>query len=208
MRLHNFSMKSFSLSNTLGLQKIPNDASKKKLGVTLPDKYQEQQVAMRLYDRISFFMEDNSEVGTLLNGSGIRKLRGIKLLELLPVIFTLLFGRVNFFTVVVVVRGNYNSGKRLKGFGFVFQRRVRSIKIQASNLSLHTFLGFFRCRFHDKPLNGLERGQSTGRMKKRLLRPVLPGGYTLNFFTSVSSCTARSAKPWALNCTWPLFSPT
>ena len=104
MRVHNFSMKSFSLSNTLGLQKIPDDASKKKLGVTLPDKYQEQQVAMRLYDRISFFMED-SEVGTLLNGSGIRKLRGIKLLELLPVIFTLLFGRVNFFTVAVVVRG-------------------------------------------------------------------------------------------------------
>ena len=105
MRLHNFSMKSFSLSTTLGLQKIPDDASKKKLGVTLPDKYQEQQVAMRLYDRISFFMEDYSEVGTFLNGGGIRKLRGIKLLELLPVIFTLLFGRVNFFTVVVVVRG-------------------------------------------------------------------------------------------------------
>jgi hypothetical protein len=58
-------------------------------------QYQEQQEAKRLHDRISSFMED-FKVGTLLNGSGIRKLRGVKPLALFTVIFTLPFGGANF----------------------------------------------------------------------------------------------------------------
>ena len=47
--------------------------------------YQEQQEAKRLHDRISSFMED-FKVGTLLGGSGIRKLRGAKPLALFTAI--------------------------------------------------------------------------------------------------------------------------
>ncbi|MDD2467499.1 MAG: transposase [Desulfobulbus sp.] len=57
--------------------------------------YQEQQEAKRLHDRISSFMED-FKVGTLLGGSGIRKLRGAKPLAVFTAIFTLPFGGVNF----------------------------------------------------------------------------------------------------------------
>ncbi len=58
-------------------------------------QYQEQQEAKRLHDRISSFME-NFKVGTLLNSSGIRKLRGVKPLALFTVIFTLPFGGPTF----------------------------------------------------------------------------------------------------------------
>ena len=57
--------------------------------------YQEQQEAKRLHDRISSFMED-FKVGTLLGGSGIRKLRGAKPLAVFTAIFTLAFGGFNF----------------------------------------------------------------------------------------------------------------
>ena len=57
--------------------------------------HQEQQEAKRLHDRISSFMED-FKVGTLLGGSGIRKLRGAKPLAVFTAIFTLPFGGVNF----------------------------------------------------------------------------------------------------------------
>ena len=57
--------------------------------------YQEHQEAKRLRDRISSFMED-FKVGTLLGGSGIRKLRGAKPLAVFTAIFTLPFGGVNF----------------------------------------------------------------------------------------------------------------
>jgi hypothetical protein len=62
--------------------------------------YQEQQEAKRLHDRISSFMED-FKVGTLLGGSGIRKLRGAKPLAVFTAIFTLPFGGVNFFRGIV-----------------------------------------------------------------------------------------------------------
>ena len=57
--------------------------------------YQEQQEAKRLRDRISSFMED-FKVGTLLGGSGIRKLRGAKPLAVFTAIFTLPFCGINF----------------------------------------------------------------------------------------------------------------
>jgi len=58
-------------------------------------KYQEQQEAKRLQNRISSFMED-FKVGTLLAGSGIRKLRGAKPLAVFTTIFSLPFCGVNF----------------------------------------------------------------------------------------------------------------
>lgn len=57
--------------------------------------YQQQQEAKRLHDRISSFLED-FRVGTLLSGSGIRKLRGAKPLAVFTAIFALPFGGVNF----------------------------------------------------------------------------------------------------------------
>lgn len=57
--------------------------------------YQEQQEAKRLQNRISSFLED-FKVGTLLNGSGIRKLRGAKPLAVFATIFSLPFCGVNF----------------------------------------------------------------------------------------------------------------
>ena len=57
--------------------------------------YQEQQEAKQLHDRISSFLED-FKVGTLLGGSGIRKLRGAKPLAVFATIFSLPFSGVNF----------------------------------------------------------------------------------------------------------------
>jgi len=57
--------------------------------------YQEQQEAKRLHDRISSFLDD-FKVGTLLGGSGIRKLRGAKPLAVFAAIFSLPFSGVNF----------------------------------------------------------------------------------------------------------------
>lgn len=57
--------------------------------------YQEQQEAKRLHDRITSFLDD-FKVGTLLAGSGIRKLRGAKPLAVFTAIFALPFGGVNF----------------------------------------------------------------------------------------------------------------
>jgi hypothetical protein len=57
--------------------------------------YQEQQEAKRLHDRISSFLVD-FKVGTLLGGSGIRKLRGAKPLAVFTAIFSLPFSGVNF----------------------------------------------------------------------------------------------------------------
>ena len=57
--------------------------------------YQEQQEAKRLQNRISSFLED-FKFGTLLSGSGIRKLRGAKPLAVFTTIFSLPFCGVNF----------------------------------------------------------------------------------------------------------------
>ena len=58
-------------------------------------QYQEQQEAKRLQSRISSFIGD-FKVGTLLNNSGIRKLRGVSPLTLFAVIFMLPFEGVSF----------------------------------------------------------------------------------------------------------------
>ena len=57
--------------------------------------YQGQQEAKRLHDRISSFLKE-FKVGTLLGGSGIRKLRGAKPLAVFATIFSLPFSGVNF----------------------------------------------------------------------------------------------------------------
>ena len=49
-------------------------------------QYQEQQEAKRLQNRISSFLED-FKFGTMLSGSGIRKLRGAKPLAVFTTIF-------------------------------------------------------------------------------------------------------------------------
>ncbi len=56
---------------------------------------QEQQEAKRLHSRISSLLED-CKVGTLLGGSGIRKLRGVTQLAVFTSIFALPFGAINF----------------------------------------------------------------------------------------------------------------
>lgn len=63
--------------------------------MNLTKQYQEQQEAKRLQNRISSFM-GSFKIGTLLNNSGIRKLRGVPPLTLFTVIFMLPFEGVNF----------------------------------------------------------------------------------------------------------------
>ncbi|MEW6587152.1 MAG: transposase [Nitrospirota bacterium] len=63
--------------------------------MNITKQYQEQQEAKRLHDRISAFMAD-LKVGTLLQKSGIRKLRGASPLTLFTTIFKLPFDGVNF----------------------------------------------------------------------------------------------------------------
>ena len=58
-------------------------------------QYREQQEAKQLDNRISSFISDFS-IGTLLNKSGIRKLRGARPVELFTAIFLLPFQGVNF----------------------------------------------------------------------------------------------------------------
>jgi|GEM_PF-4253314 len=67
-------------------------------------QHQEQQEAKRLQSRISSFMGD-FQLGTLLNKSGIRKLRGVSPLALFMTIFTLPFGGDNFYRGIVTNTG-------------------------------------------------------------------------------------------------------
>ncbi|MCI5224762.1 MAG: IS4 family transposase, partial [Candidatus Electrothrix sp. AR4] len=66
----------------------------------ITEKHQAQQEAKRLENRISSFKE-NFKVGTLLNNSGIRKLRGVSPLTLFTVIFMLPFEGVDFYRGIV-----------------------------------------------------------------------------------------------------------
>ena len=63
-------------------------------------QHQEQQEAKQLQSRISSFIGD-FQVGTLLNKSGIRKLRGVSPLTLFTAIFMLPFEGNNFFRGIV-----------------------------------------------------------------------------------------------------------
>lgn len=67
-------------------------------------QHQEQQETKRLQSRISSFIGD-FQVGTLLNKSGIRKLRGVSPLAVFSVIFTLPFGGNNFYRGVITNAG-------------------------------------------------------------------------------------------------------
>ncbi len=63
-------------------------------------QHQERQEAKRLQGRISSFFGD-FQIGTLLNKSGIRKLRGVSPLALFSVIFMLPFEGNNFYRGIV-----------------------------------------------------------------------------------------------------------
>ncbi|MBU4394254.1 MAG: hypothetical protein L6271_11130 [Desulfobacteraceae bacterium] len=63
-------------------------------------QHQEQQEAKRQQGKISSFIR-NFQVGTLLNKSGIRKLRGISPLTLFSAIFMLPFEGDNFYRGIV-----------------------------------------------------------------------------------------------------------
>jgi len=63
-------------------------------------QHQERQEAKRLQNRISSFIGD-FHIGTLLNKSGIRKLRGVSPLTLFSVIFMLPFAGDNFYRGIV-----------------------------------------------------------------------------------------------------------
>ena len=67
-------------------------------------QHQEQQEAKQLQSRISSFIE-NFKIGTLLNKSGIRKLRGASPLAVFSVIFMLPFEGNNFFRGIVTNTG-------------------------------------------------------------------------------------------------------
>ena len=66
----------------------------------ITEKHRAQQEAKRLENRISSFKE-NFRIGTLLNNSGIRKLRGVPPLTLFTVVFMLPFEGVDFFRGIV-----------------------------------------------------------------------------------------------------------
>jgi len=68
--------------------------------VDITRKHQERQEAKRLQGRISSFFGDY-QIGTLLNKSGIRKLRGVSPLTLFSVIFMLPFEGNNFYRGIV-----------------------------------------------------------------------------------------------------------
>ena len=63
-------------------------------------QHQDQQEAKQLQSRISSFFVD-FRIGTLLNKSGIRKLRGVSPMTLFSVIFMLPFEGNNFFRGIV-----------------------------------------------------------------------------------------------------------
>ena len=68
--------------------------------MNITKKHQEQQEAKQLQSRILSFI-GNFRIGTLLNKSGIRKLRGISPLTLFSVIFMLPFEGNNFYRGIV-----------------------------------------------------------------------------------------------------------
>jgi DDE superfamily endonuclease len=71
-----------------------------RVNVDITRKHQERQEAKRLQGRISSFFGDY-QIGTLLNKSGIRKLRGVSPLTLFSVIFMLPFEGNNFYRGIV-----------------------------------------------------------------------------------------------------------
>jgi hypothetical protein len=71
-----------------------------RVNMDITRQHQERQEAKRLQGRISSFFGDY-QIGTLLNNSGIRKLRGVSPLTLFSVIFMLPFEGNNFYRGIV-----------------------------------------------------------------------------------------------------------
>jgi hypothetical protein len=71
-----------------------------RVNMDITRQHQERQEAKRLQGRISSFFGDY-QIGTLLNKSGIRKLRGVSPLTLFSVIFMLPFEGNNFYRGIV-----------------------------------------------------------------------------------------------------------
>jgi hypothetical protein len=79
-------------------------------------EYEKQQEAIRLNNKIDTFF-DNFTIGTLLNRSGIRKLRGVSPVILLKAIFILPFEGNNFFRGIV--SGNRQAFKKDAAYGLL-----------------------------------------------------------------------------------------
>lgn len=87
-------MKSLSLSDILIVVK-QQYKQKGKADMDITKEYQGEQEAKQLNNRISTFIS-NFKVGSLLNNSGIRKLRGVTPITLFTTIFILPFHGMNF----------------------------------------------------------------------------------------------------------------
>lgn len=106
----------------------------------ITEKHRRQQEAKRLENRISSFKE-NFRIGTLLNSSGIRKLRGVSPLRLFTVIFSLPFEGVSFSRGIV---RNHSLGfKKDAAYDFLKNPRHNWRKFLLSlSASVARFFGF------------------------------------------------------------------
>ena len=99
-------------------------------------QHQEQQEAKQLKSRIFSFIGD-FQVGTLLNKSGIRKLRGVSPLALFSVIFMLPFGGDNFYRGIVTNTGlpfKKNAAyELLKNPCYNWRKFMLTLAVQVSN---------------------------------------------------------------------------
>ncbi|HFD31212.1 MAG TPA: IS4 family transposase [Gammaproteobacteria bacterium] len=99
-------------------------------------QYHEQQEAKQLKNRIFSFIGD-FQVGTLLNKSGIRKLRGVSPLTLFSVIFMLPFGGENFYRGIVTNTGlpfKKNAAyELLKNPCYNWRKFMLTLAVQVSN---------------------------------------------------------------------------
>ena len=99
-------------------------------------QHQDQQEAKRLQSRISSFIGE-FKIGTLLNKSGVRKLRGVSPLTLFSVIFMLPFEGNNFYRGIVTKAGlpfKKNAAyELLKNPRHNWRKFMLSLAVQASN---------------------------------------------------------------------------
>lgn len=104
--------------------------------MNITKQYQEQQEANRLQSKISSFIGE-FKIGTLLNKSGIRKLRGVSPLTLFSVIFMLPFEGNNFYRGIVTKTGlsfKKNAAyELLKNPRHNWRKFMLSLVVQVSN---------------------------------------------------------------------------
>ena len=99
-------------------------------------QHQEQQEGKRLQNKISSFFGE-FQIGTLLNKSGVRKLRGVSPMTLFAVIFRLPFDGNNFYRGIVTNAGlpfNKNAAyELLKNPRYNWRKFMLSLAVQMHN---------------------------------------------------------------------------